>query len=130
MAVPDDLKADLQRTVERFIAASDGSDLSAISSMYDPDFANVRVADQGGVTYLTREQMLYILQRGSIRVPTQSTSIHHVDILGGMGLVLLTRIKDTGSGWEPMFYSLVWRRRGEEWLLLREFVHQKSMPKH
>jgi ketosteroid isomerase-like protein len=130
MEVMDHPTADLERAVERFIEAGDRSDLSTISSMYDPDFTNVRVADTGAVTHLTRAQILSILERGGVRAPTQSTSIHHVDILGNMGLVLLTRVKDLGGGWEPMFYSLIWRRQGNEWLLLREFVHQRSMPRH
>jgi hypothetical protein len=43
--------------------------------------------------------------------------------------VLLTRIKDLGHGREPMFYTLVWKRHDGGWRLLREYVHQKSIPK-
>ena len=28
-----------------------------------------------------------------------------------------------------MFYTLVWKRDGGDWRLLREYVHQKSIPK-
>jgi hypothetical protein len=45
------------------------------------------------------------------------------------GFVLLTRIKNIGNGWEPMFYNLVWKKQGSNWRLFREFVHQRSIPK-
>ena len=62
-------------------------------------------------------------------IPTKETTIHHAEVIGDTGYVLLTRVKDLGHGWEPMFYSLVWRKHDGEWRLLREFVHQKSIPK-
>jgi hypothetical protein len=82
---------------------------------------------------LTREQMLRFWKgaRGLTTAPlfpTKETKIHHVEVVGETGFVLLTRTKDLGRGWEPMFYSLVWRRQDGEWKLLREFVHQRSLP--
>jgi hypothetical protein len=50
-------------------------------------------------------------------------------LIGDTGLVLMTRVKDLGNGWEPMFYNLVWKRQNGQWRLLREFVHQKSAPR-
>jgi hypothetical protein len=66
---------------------------------------------------------------GGKAIPTKETTIHHVDVVGDDGFVLLTRVKNLGSGWEPMFYSLVWKKRDGEWRLVREFVHQRTMPK-
>jgi hypothetical protein len=62
-------------------------------------------------------------------IPTKETVIHHAEVVGDPGFVLMTRVKDLGSGWEPMYYSLVWRKRDGKWELLREFVHQRSVPK-
>jgi ketosteroid isomerase-like protein len=126
----DQSTVDLQRTIERFINAVDRSDTASIASMYDLDFANVRVADVGGIVRLEREQILSIFsEKGGHHTRTKSTTLHLLEVLGDTGFVLLTRVKDLGSGWEPMFYSLVWKRYGEKWLLWREFVHQRSMPK-
>ncbi len=123
--------ADLQHAIERFITAVDQSDTASIGSMYDPDFVNIRVADTGEVVRLVREQILSIFSGGgSHSILTKSTTFHHLEVGGDTGFVLLTRIKDLGSGWEPMFYSLVWKRHGEKWLLWREFVHQRSMPRN
>jgi ketosteroid isomerase-like protein len=122
--------AGLRNAVEQFIEAADRSDSATVASMYAPDFVNVRITDEGDVVRLDRAQLLSILGRaGGHHIPTKSTAIHHVEVVGDTGFILLTRIKDLGNGWEPMFYSLVWKRQGEKWLLLREFVHQRSMPK-
>jgi hypothetical protein len=131
-----DREAELRKVVERFIASADKVDATALKSIYDPGFVCVRVADEGGMTKLSRDQMLGFmgalgaLARGSGHaIPTKETVIHHVEVIGDDGFVLLTRTKNLGSGWEPMYYSLVWKRRGHEWQLLREFVHQRTMPK-
>ncbi len=120
---------DLRRTVENFIKASDLSDMAVISNIYATDFLNVRVTDNGEIIRLDRNQILGILSKfGSHSVPTLSTTIQYVEVLGNMGFVLLSRIKDLGNGWEPMFYSLVWKKEGKEWRFSREFVHQRSLP--
>jgi hypothetical protein len=94
------------------------------------------VADEGGFARLSREQMLGFFNRpggptkgAAHAIPTKETTIHHAEAIGDTGFVLLTRIKDLGKGWEPMFYTLVWRKRDGQWRLLREYVHQKSIPK-
>src|SRR5262245_29981964 len=118
----------LRQTVERFIAAADKGDTQAVAALYDPAFTNVRVADDGGLVRLSREQVLQFLGRGA-NIPTKDTAVHHVEVSADYGFVLLTRSKNLGSGWEPMFYSLVWKKQGDQWRLLREFVHQRSLPK-
>jgi ketosteroid isomerase-like protein len=127
---PAAAEAGLRQAVERFIAAADKGDTAAVAGMYDPAFTNVRVADDGGVVRLTREQVLQFLGRaGANAIPTKETTIHHAEVLGDQGFVLLVRTKDLGQGWEPMFYSLVWKKQGGDWRLVREFVHQRSLPK-
>lgn len=136
-AVPGD-EAALRQAVGRFIESADKGDVAAITAAYDPEFTCVRVADEGGFARLSREQMLGIFGRAAARgkgkagghaIPTKETTIHHTEAIGDTGFVLLTRVKDLGHGWEPMFYTLVWKRDGGEWRLLREYVHQKSIPK-
>lgn len=130
-------EADLRRAAERFIASADKADAAAIAAAYDPQFVCVRVADEGGFAKLSREQMLGFFNRPGAQakgaaahaIPTKETTIHHAEVIGDTGYVLLTRVKDLGKGWEPMFYTLVWTRTGGEWHLLREFVHQRSIPK-
>jgi ketosteroid isomerase-like protein len=125
-----DAESGLRQTVDRFIAAADKGDTKTITAMYDPEFANVRVADDGGVVKLTREQVLQLLERlPATPFPTKETKVHHVETTGDHGFVLLIRIKDLGQGWEPMFYSLVWKKHDGDWRLLREFVHQRTLPK-
>jgi hypothetical protein len=131
------IDAGLQGAVERFIASADKADLAAVAALYDPAFACVRVADEGGFVHLTREQMLSFWRRaggssnasGGHSVPTRETVLHHAEVIGDTGFVLLTRIKNLGSGWEPMYYTLVWKRQESGWLLLREFVHQRTVPR-
>jgi hypothetical protein len=124
------LTADLRHAAEQFIEAADHADSDTAASMYAPDFVNIRITDAGDVVRLNREQLLSFFARpGGQHIPTKSSTIHHVEVTADSGFVLLTRIKDLGNGWEPMFYSLVWERQGDKWLLLREFVHQRSIPK-
>lgn len=131
------LDTGLQRAVERFIASADKVDVGAVAALYDPAFACVRVADAGGFVHLTREQMLSFWRRagrhpkasGGHPVPTRETVLHHAEVIGDTGFILLTRVKDLGSGWEPMYYTLVWKKQGSDWLLLREFVHQRTVPR-
>jgi hypothetical protein len=123
------LTAELRRTVEQFIEAADHADADSVGSMYAPDFVNVRITDAGEIVRLDRGQLLSFFSRaGGKHIPTKTTTIHQVEIVGDTGYVLLTRVKDLGNGWEPMFYSLVWKRRGEGWHLWREFVHQRALP--
>jgi Domain of unknown function (DUF4440) len=119
----------LRQSVTTFMDASDHGDVSTISSLYDSSFENVRVTDQGNMITLSRVQILQFLQSaGRPSYPTQSTTIHRVEVTGTLGFVLISRVKDLGNGWEPMFYTLVWTYSNGKWLLLREFVHQKSLP--
>ena len=129
----------LRSAVEHFIEAADKGDVSTISATYDPNFMSVRVGDEGGYVQLTRERMLAFFKNAlashpggqltTPAIPTQKTTIHFAEVVGDTGYVLLTRIKNIGNGWEPMFYNLVWKRQGDNWRLLREFVHQKSIPR-
>jgi len=139
MKVQGNIDFSLRDAVEHFIEAADKGDVKTVAGTYAPEFICVRVADEGGFVQLTREQMLAFFrnatsslpggQPGAHSIPTQKTTIHYAEALGDTGFVLLTRIKNIGNGWEPMFYNLVWKRQGSDWRLLREFVHQKSIPK-
>jgi hypothetical protein len=126
----DQLTEDLKYAVEHFIQAADRSDTAKVAGMYDSRFINCRVSDAGEFVRLDRNQLLSFMERAAgPHFPTRSTTIHHVEVVGDTGFVLLTRIKDLGNGWEPMFYSLVWSRQDGDWRLLREYVHQRSLPK-
>ncbi len=139
MNAQGNIDSSLRDAVEHFIQAADQGDIKTVAATYAPEFMCVRVADEGGFVQLTREQMLAFFrnatsslptgQPGAHSIPTQKTTIHYAEALGDTGFVLLTRIKNIGNGWEPMFYNLVWKRQGSDWRLLREFVHQKSIPK-
>jgi ketosteroid isomerase-like protein len=139
MKAQGNIDSSLRDAVERFIEAADHGDVATVAATYAPEFMSVRVADEGGFVQFTREQMLAFWrnatsslpagQPGAHSIPTQKTTIHYAEVLGDTGFVLLTRIKNIGNGWEPMFYNLVWKRQDSNWRLLREFVHQKSIPK-
>jgi hypothetical protein len=127
--------SDLKETVESFLSAADTANINLLAAAYAPDFTCIRVADAGGFVQLTADQMLSFLRRITSgqtvvghAVPTQSTKIHHTEILGDSAIVLLTRTKDLGNGWEPLFYTLLWKRDSGVWHLQREIVHQKSAP--
>jgi len=68
-----------------------------------PDFLCVRVADEGGLAHLTREQMLGFLKQATSgaphghSVPVKNSVVHHAEILGNTALVLITRVKDLGT---------------------------------
>src|SRR5262245_22219370 len=49
-------EARLRQAVENFIAAADKGDAKSVAAMYDNGFTNVRVADEGGLVKLSREQ--------------------------------------------------------------------------
>ncbi len=131
---------DLRAAMEHFIAAVDKADVATVAAAYAPDFCCVRVADEGGFAHLSREQMLAFLNRavahaaggksGGEAVATRETVFHHAEVRGDTGFVLLTRVKNLGSGWEPLFYNFVWQRHEGGWRLVREFAHQKTVPRH
>ena len=68
-----------------------------------PDFLCVRVADEGGLAHLTREQMLGFLKQATSgaphghSVPVKNSVVHHAEILGNTALVPITRVKDLGT---------------------------------
>lgn len=124
----------LRETVESFLAAADSGNVDRLAATYAPDFLCIRVADAGGFAQITADQMLSFLRRAfsgqavGHTVPAKNTIIHHAEVLGDSAVVLVTRMKDLGNGWEPLFYSLLWRKQGSNWRLLRECVHQRSVP--
>lgn len=127
---------ELKQVVEEFVKAVDKADIAAVTAAYSPQFLNVRVSDDGGFVRLSGPQILAMLEAsknatapGLKSIPTRETVIQHAEVIGDMGFVLMTRVKDLGSGWEPIYYSLVWQRLEGKWKLLREFVHQRSVPK-
>jgi hypothetical protein len=130
----------LQAAIQRFIAAADGGEVAVIAGTYSADFACIRVADDGGFARLSAEQMLAFWKPrasgpstgagpASHTIPTRSTVIHHSEVMGNQGLALITRVKDFGSGWEPVFYTLLWRHENSEWRFVRELVHQRTVPR-
>jgi hypothetical protein len=129
--------SELRRVIEEFVKAVDNRDITVVAASYSREFLNVRVADDGGFVRLSGPQILAMLnppvagEASRIQpIPARETVIHHAEVIGEMGFVLMTRVKDLGAGWEPMFYSLVWQKRAGSWELLREFVHQRSSPRH
>lgn len=100
------------------------------ASRYHPEFAGIRVADDGGFAHLSREQMVAFWHRPAIHtLPTRETTIDFTETNGDTGYALLTRTKDLGNGWEPLFYCLVWKRLADNtWRLWREYVHRRSAP--
>ncbi len=122
---------ELRQVIERFVDAADRGDAAALAATYSPDFLNVRIADDGGEAWLTGAQILSILrvcEGGNHSLPARDTVIHRAEVVGNSGYALMSRMKDLGNGWEPMFYNLIWDNAQGKWLLLREFVHQKSFP--
>src|SRR5262249_11013807 len=125
---------DLNETVQAFLSAADSADLHRLAAIYAQDFLCVRVADAGGQTQLTADQMLSFLRRATAgevvghAVLTKDSKIHRSDVFGDSAVVLVTRTKDLGNGWERLFYTLFWTRQNNSWRLLREFVHQRSAP--
>jgi|KBSSwiStaDraftv2_1062776.scaffolds.fasta_scaffold571194_1 hypothetical protein len=128
----------LRSAVANLLSSVDSAEIAALDVLYDKDFLNVRVAEDGGFAQLTREQLLLFLRQavakasklgGHAAVQTRETIIHHADNYGETASVLMTRVKDLGNGWEPLFYCLLWKKRGQEWRLAREFVHQKTTPR-
>jgi len=127
--------SDLSKTVESFLSAADTANVDGLAAAYAPDFKCIRVADAGGFVELTANQMLSFMRRAfagqaNVRhsVPTSKTTIHHIEMFGDSAIVLLTRRKDLGNGFEPLFYTLLWQRTDSAWRLQREIVHQKSAP--
>jgi len=124
---------EFKQVVERFLAAADKGDHAALATTYGPDFQNIHVADDGGLAGLTGAQILAILRAsegGNHCSPVRETILHSLEICGDLGYVLMTRIKNYGRGWEPVFHSLTWRlvwdETGGKWMLLREFIHQRA----
>jgi len=61
---------------------------------------------------LTAEQMLSFLRsatsgksRPATRCQQKNSTIHHAEVLDDSAIVLVTRTKDLGKGWEPIFYN-------------------------
>jgi hypothetical protein len=124
-----------------FLHSVDSGKVEAVISFYDSGFVSIRVVDQGPLIKMDRQQMINFWKMVTGKKPAgtpginykaitvEKTTVHFTEIIGDMAYVLLTRIKDLGSGPEPMFYNLVWKKRGNNWFLFREIVHQRTLPR-
>jgi len=122
------MSSELEQVVEQYVKAADQGDHAALEATYSPDFSNIRVADDGGRAQLSGDQILFILKATAKTWrprPARETKIHHAQVAGDWGEVLITRLRDLGHGWEPEFLTLIWRKIAGKWLLSREFVHQR-----
>ncbi|MEP6465093.1 MAG: hypothetical protein ABJB05_02255 [Parafilimonas sp.] len=129
----------LKKALLDFIAKTDSDKYDEIIPFYDSDFVSIRVVDAGQFIKMDYAQMVYFWKMQAGKQPmantfnhknisTESTTIHYIEILGDTGYVLLTRVKDFGNGPEPVFYSLIWINKNNKWYLLREIVHQRTLP--
>lgn len=129
----------LRQVVMDFIAKADSGKVNDVINYYDPGFLSVRVVDAGQFIKMDYNQMISFwkmitgrqsMASGSIRktITSTSTVIHYMEIIGDTAYVLMTRIKDFGSGPEPVFYNLIWVNKNSKWFLLREIVHQRTAP--
>ncbi|HEV2516100.1 MAG TPA: hypothetical protein VGV07_12680 [Devosia sp.] len=120
---------DLGAAVERFIATSDSGNMAEIERIYAKDFLCLRAPDTGQAMRLPRDTMLSILASGTNPQRwSGTTSIDSVEIIDGLGVVVLRREKDVGHGPEVMFYCLIWRLDAAGWQFVREYVHQHALP--
>lgn len=130
----------IKKKIEYFLNCVDNGFVELIVELYDTQFECVRIIDEGGFVKIDRNQMVEFWTNLSPQINqpiidkketlhVKNTIIHHTEIIGDLGIAVLTRIKNIGNGWEPMFYNLILKKRNDEWKLLREFVHQKSMPR-
>ena len=125
------MSSELQQAVEQFVTAFDQGDAAALASIYSPDFLNIHVDGSDTMAQLTGEQILYILKASNgaaHALPAKEPVVHHAEDSGDSGYVLMSRLKNLGNGWEPVFYNLIWRKTSEKWLLFREFVWQNAFP--
>ena len=120
---------DLGAAVERFIATSDSANMAEIDKVYAKDFVCLRTPDTGDAMRLPRDTMLSILASGTHPAKSSgATSVDSVEIIDGLGVVVLRREKDLGRGPEVMFYCLIWRLEAAGWQFVREYVHQHALP--
>jgi ketosteroid isomerase-like protein len=127
MSDPD---TDLRAALATFMSASDRGDHEAVAQWYADDFVCHRVPDHGDAVRLPRQTMLDIFARQAVPTNrTGTTTVDSVEVIDGMGIVVLRRNKDFGDGDQTMFYCLIWRRGVEgQWRLVREYVHQRQLP--
>ncbi len=129
----------LRQAVMDFIAKADSGKVNDVINYYDTGFLSVRVVDAGQFIKMDYDQMVSFWKiitgrqtaaNASNRktITSTSTVIHYMEIIGDTGYVLMTRVKDFGSGPEPVFYNLIWVNKSNKWFLLREIVHQRTAP--
>jgi hypothetical protein len=129
----------LKQALLDFMAKADSGKINDVIAYYDSHFLSVRIVDAGQFIKMDYAQMVGFWKSMAARmtsagnvhpavIVTQKTTIHYMEILSDTAYVLMTRIKDLGNGPEPMFYNLVWVNKNNHWYLLREFVHQRTMP--
>jgi hypothetical protein len=129
----------LKEALNSFMDKVDNGKYLEVIPYYDSGFLSIRVVDAGQFIKMDYTQMVYFWNMQSSKRPpsntfsqraiiTQKTIVHNIEILGNNGYVLMTRLKDLGNGTEPMFYSLIWIIKNNKWYLLREIVHQRTLP--
>ncbi|HEY2726979.1 MAG TPA: hypothetical protein VGI61_07385 [Parafilimonas sp.] len=128
----------LKKALMDYMEKVDSGKYAEIIPYYDSNFLSIRVVDAGQFIKMDYNQMIYFWKMQLSKqtsnsfnhqaIVTQKTTIHYMEILGDTGYVLLTRIKDLGNGPEPIFYNLIWINKNNQWYLLREIVHQRTMP--
>ncbi len=129
----------LRHAVIDFIAKADSGRVNDVINYYDPGFLSVRVVGAGQFIKMDYNQMVSFWKMITGRqtaanasnrktISSTSTVIHYMEIIGDTGYVFMTRVKDFGSGPEPVFYNLIWLNKNNKWFLLREIVHQRTAP--
>jgi len=129
----------LMNAFRDFIQQVDSGRSDQAIAYYDSAFISIRVVDAGQFIKMDYQQMIsfWNMQKNRqkstsgfshMAIKNQNTIIHFVEIIGNTGYVIMTRIKDLGSGFEPLFYNLIWINKNGKWYLLREIVHQRTLP--
>lgn len=128
----------LKKALADYMEKVDSGKFAEVIPYYDSNFLSIRVVDAGQFIKMDYRQMVYFwkmqLNKQTANsfnlqsIVTKKTTIHYIEVLGDTAYVLLTRIKDLGNGPEPMFYNLIWINKNNKWYLLREIVHQRTMP--
>ena len=129
----------LVKTLQDFMQKADSEKYAEVIPYYDSNFVSIRVVDSGPFIKMNYSQMVSFWKMQATRQPSsksfnhkaiinQSSTVNNIEILGNTAYVLLTRVKDLGSGPEPMFYVLIWTFKKGKWYLFREIVHQRTMP--
>lgn len=119
----------VEQRLNQYLLAVESNDLEALEDFYDNDFVNIRYDKSGAHVTLERATFMGLLHKRQTQatrpLPTATeTKFIAPSFYSAYASSRFLRVK----GGQTLSYKMIWRRRGANWKLAREFTFHEALP--